>query len=36
MGSIREAAVDIGGKKYVIASDDDYLKSIGSRFEPEW
>jgi FkbM family methyltransferase len=35
MGSIREAAVDIGGKKYVIASDDDYLKSIGSRFEPE-
>ena len=33
--SARERNVDIGGKKYAIASDDDYLEYIRSGFEPE-
>lgn len=35
MRSVREAAVDIGGTPYIIASDDDYLEHIGNVFEPE-
>jgi FkbM family methyltransferase len=34
MGVARELAVDIGGKKYVIASDDDYLDQLRNGFEP--
>jgi len=34
MGSIREAGVDIGGRVYTIASDDDYLTYVSSGFEP--
>jgi FkbM family methyltransferase len=35
MRAVREANVDIGGKKYIITSDDDYLESIRNGFEPE-
>jgi len=35
MGSIREAGVDIGGRVYTIASDDDYLTYVSSGFEPQ-
>lgn len=31
----REMMVDIGGKKYIITSDDDYLEQIKNGFEPE-
>lgn len=34
MGIEREARVTIGGKNYTIISDDDYLKNIGTNFEP--
>ncbi|MCP1715126.1 FkbM family methyltransferase [Methanocalculus alkaliphilus] len=32
---ISEVKVDIGGKEYTIASDDDYLEHIRNCFEPE-
>ncbi|TAK84405.1 MAG: FkbM family methyltransferase [Aquabacterium sp.] len=35
MAGVRELKVDIGGKKYRIASDDDYLDHIRKGFEPE-
>lgn len=35
MKNSRELTVDIGGNKYVIASDDDYLEHIRNGFEPE-
>jgi len=35
MKKYRELQVDIGGKKYTIASDDDYLDYIRKGFEPE-
>ncbi len=35
MGVAKEATVDIGGKKYLITSDDDYLENIRRGFEPE-
>jgi FkbM family methyltransferase len=35
MKNYRELTVDIGGNKYVIASDDDYLEHIRNGFEPE-
>lgn len=35
MNDLREITVDIGGAKYVIASDDDYLQQIQNGFEPE-
>ena len=35
MNNIREATVDIGGSKYVITSDDDYLENFKNGFEPE-
>ena len=34
MRGLKEVRVDIGGKKYLISSDDDYLEHIGNRFEP--
>lgn len=34
MNHTREATVDIGGKKYVITSDDDYLEGVKDGFEP--
>lgn len=30
-----KATVDIGGTKYILESDDDYLANMGSTFEPE-
>ena len=33
--NVRELEVDIGGTKYIIASDDDYLTNIKNGFEPE-
>lgn len=35
MRATREIALDIGGTKYNITSDDDYLANLGSGFEPE-
>jgi FkbM family methyltransferase len=35
MKNSRELTVDIGGNKYVITSDDDYLEHIRNGFEPE-
>ena len=35
MTSVREAQVDIGGKNYLITSDDDFLEHIRASFEPE-
>ena len=35
MSSVKELEVDIGGKKYIITSDDDYLEHIKDGFEPE-
>lgn len=35
MKNYRELEVDIGGNKYIIASDDDYLEQIKFGFEPE-
>ncbi|MCK5685061.1 FkbM family methyltransferase [bacterium] len=35
MAVIKEVSVDIGGKKYIITSDDSYLDYIKSGFEPE-
>jgi protein-L-isoaspartate O-methyltransferase len=35
MKNSRELTVDIGGNKYVIASDDDYLEQIRNGFEPD-
>lgn len=35
MGAVRKANIDIGGKEYVITSDDDYLEHIGNCFEPQ-
>lgn len=35
MGSIREASVDIGGRVYTIASDDEYLTYVSGGFEPQ-
>lgn len=35
MGVERQVMVDIGGKNYQIASDDDYLDGIKSGFEPD-
>lgn len=35
MKNYRELTVNIGGNKYTIASDDDYLKHIRNGFEPE-
>ncbi len=35
MNITREVKVNIGGKNYIIASDDDYLKHIKNTFEPE-
>ncbi len=35
MGNERRIDVKIGGKKYVIASDDDYLEHIKNGFEPQ-
>ena len=34
MRGLKEVRVDIGGNKYLISSDDDYLGQIGKRFEP--
>ncbi|MGF6493635.1 FkbM family methyltransferase [Luteibacter sp. 621] len=30
-----EATVDIAGRRFQLTSDDDYLKSVGSEFEPD-
>lgn len=35
MNSAKEANIDIGGKQYVITSDDNYLENIKSGFEPD-
>lgn len=35
MSAVRQAKIDIGGKKYLITSDDNYLKNLGNRFEPQ-
>lgn len=35
MNSSKELTVDIGGNKYMITSDDDYLEHIRNGFEPE-
>lgn len=35
MGTVTQAIVEIGGKKYTIVSDDNYLKQIKKRFEPK-
>jgi FkbM family methyltransferase len=35
MRTVREVNVDIGGKQYIITSDDDYLEHIRNGFEPE-
>lgn len=35
MASSRELTVNIGGNKYIISSDDDYLEHISNGFEPE-
>jgi protein-L-isoaspartate O-methyltransferase len=35
MNKKRELKVDIGGKKYQITSDDDYLDYVSNGFEPE-
>lgn len=35
MSDFREMTVDIGGNKYIITSDDDYLEHIKNGFEPE-
>lgn len=35
MKNLRKLKVDIGGKKYIITSDDDYLDYIKDGFEPE-
>jgi hypothetical protein len=34
MENYRELEVDIGGTKYIIASDDDFLEYIRNGFEP--
>lgn len=34
-GTVKQAIVEIGGKKYTIVSDDNYLKQIRKRFEPK-
>lgn len=31
----RQAKVDIGGKRYTLISDDNYLKNLSDRFEPQ-
>lgn len=35
MSLSREVAVNIGGKNYTMASDDDYLKHLANGFEPD-
>ncbi|GAP96379.1 FkbM family methyltransferase [Leptolyngbya sp. NIES-2104] len=35
MRNVTQAIVEIGGKKYTIVSDDNYLKQIKKRFEPK-
>ncbi len=35
MRSVIEVKVDIGGKTYIITSDDDYLKYMRKKFDPE-
>ena len=35
MSIAREVRVDIGGKTYTMASDDEYLEAIGKVFEPD-
>lgn len=35
MTTSRDEIIDIGGKKYTITSDDDYLENIKNGFEPE-
>lgn len=35
MQAVREEKVDIGGKRYIITSDDEYLNRIKHGFEPE-
>jgi len=35
MNTLQESAVDIGGNKYIIASDDNYLEHIKNGFEPK-
>lgn len=34
MRRVKELVVDIGGKKYLLASDDEYLEHIKNSFEP--
>jgi FkbM family methyltransferase len=35
MREVREAKINIGGRRYVIASDDSYLENLHDSFEPD-